>query len=199
MWHAPRSGLACVRPASTPPWPSTYGRSAAAHPLAPPRPRPRGCPQRRRRTTTSPHHPLALHDTKMISTPRTEMSTYHAFSSQHQRDLLRVTATSSLRNRLKQRTASDLCVVRTVFRAEVSPGTGGEGLDGDGDVGRHLRLGYHRLLLLLCSPRRKRETSTISNEQQHAQKITESFRASELQGRVMVGGLQNRGRGMETG
>ena len=91
-------------------------------------------------------------------------------------------------NRLKQRTASDLCVVRTVFRAEVSPGTGGEGLDRDGDVRRHLRLGYHRLLLLLCSPRRKRETSRISNEQQHAQKITESFQASELQGRVMVGG-----------
>ena len=103
---------------------------------------------------------------------------------------LRVTAISSLMNRLKQRTASDLCVVRTVFRAEVSPGTGGEGLDRDGDVRRHLRLGYHRLLLLLCSPRRrhKRETSRISNEQQHAQKITESFQASGLQGRVMVGG-----------
>ena len=101
---------------------------------------------------------------------------------------LRVTAISSLMNRLKQRTASDLCVVRTVFRAEVSPGTGGEGLDRDGNVRRHLRLGYHRLLLLLCSPRRKRETSTISNEQQHAQKITESFQASELQGRFMVGG-----------
>ena len=99
------------------------------------------------------------------------MPRYHAFSRQHQRDLLRVTAItaiSSLMNRLKQRTASDLCVVRTVFRAEVSPGTGGEGLDRDGDVGRHLRLGYHRLLLLLCSPRRKRETGTISNGPQHA-------------------------------
>ena len=163
----------------------SIGGSASPAPAPAPGPGLSAAASKDNDVATPPTRPARIR--MIISTPRTDVKISRVQQAASMRSL-RVTAISSLMNRLKQRTASDLCVVRTVFRAEVSPGTGGEGLDRDGDVRRHLRLGYHRLLLLLCSPRRKRETSRISNEQQHAQKITESFQASELQGEVMVGG-----------